>query len=189
MIQTKNYYDCGWWCLFNVCMLILRGGNDFFNKFDYKIEGLGSNLRAIFHSLSLNLEEESREVECLYPKLFIGTEDFKELLLESDYIVDKSLFIWDILTTNKKLAITRPRRWGKSLNLNMLRTFLEIEQDMDAFNEKRKLFEGGEYKISDAKSKILNEYRLREKKEKEKVTEYFNFIYKSALWNINKNEK
>ena len=74
-------------------MLILRGGNDFFNKFDYKIEGLGSNLRAIFHSLSLNLEEESREVECLYPKLFIGTEDFKELLLESDYIVDKSLFI------------------------------------------------------------------------------------------------
>ena len=36
VIQTKNYYDCGWWCLFNACMLILRGGNDFFNKFDYK---------------------------------------------------------------------------------------------------------------------------------------------------------
>ena len=154
-------------------MLILRGGNDFFNKFDYKIEGLGSNLRAIFHSLSLNLEEESREVECLYPKLFIGTEDFKELLLESDYIVDKSLFIWDILTTNKKLAITRPRRWGKSLNLNMLRTFLEIEQDMDAFNEKRKLFEGGEYKISDAKSKILNELKIAKHKNSELYKENF----------------
>ena len=151
VIQAKNYHDCGWWCLFNACMWILAGRDDFYNKFDYKKEILGSKLRAIFYSKGLILEEESKEAEfihedkrntCFNTKLYIGTVNFRKLLLESDYIVDKSLFIYDVLNSGiKVMVITRPRRWGKSLNLNMLKTFLEIEQDTESLNEKRKLFE------------------------------------------------
>ena len=59
----------------------------------------------------------------------IGSDDFKELIESGDY-VDKSLFINDILQDNHKvLLITRPRRWGKSSNMSLLQTFLELEVD------------------------------------------------------------
>jgi hypothetical protein len=45
----------------------------------------------------------------------------------SEIRVDKTLFIREIIETGSShILITRPRRWGKSLNMNMLKTFLEI---------------------------------------------------------------
>ncbi len=43
--------------------------------------------------------------------------------------VDKSLFIKEIIEDEAKvILITMPRRWGKSLNINMLNRFLSIEE-------------------------------------------------------------
>ena len=64
-----------------------------------------------------------------YQTSAIGSDDFKDLI-ESGQYIDKSLFIKDVLTDAFKVPlITRPRRWGKSSNMNMLKTFLEIEVD------------------------------------------------------------
>ena len=54
---------------------------------------------------------------------------FKELI-DKDVFVDKTLFIRDVLQGGiDNFLFTRPRRWGKTLNMDMLKTFLEIEVD------------------------------------------------------------
>lgn len=59
------------------------------------------------------------------PRMRIGTDDFETLLLNSDIFVDKSLMIKELLEdSGEVILITRPRRWGKSLNMNMLQKFL-----------------------------------------------------------------
>ena len=64
------------------------------------------------------------------PKILVGSDDFKKLLLGSTLFVDKSLLIKDVLEdSGEVILITRPRRWGKSLNMDMVRRFLEIEVD------------------------------------------------------------
>ncbi len=66
------------------------------------------------------------------PRMRVGTDDFKTLLLNSDVFVDKSLMIKELLEdSGDVILITRPRRWGKSLNMNMLQKFFEIEVDED----------------------------------------------------------
>ncbi len=56
----------------------------------------------------------------------MGYEDFREVLDSKLYFVDKSMFIKDILCdkSDKAIIITRPRRFGKTLNLSMLHHFL-----------------------------------------------------------------
>ncbi|MEO1219670.1 MAG: AAA family ATPase [Bacteroidota bacterium] len=57
----------------------------------------------------------------------IGTGEFLELI-SGDVFVDKTLLIKDILTDfAKALLITRPRRWGKTLNMSMLYHFLHCQ--------------------------------------------------------------
>ena len=61
----------------------------------------------------------------------VGFDDVKRLI-ESGTYVDKSLFIKDILEASSGvLLITRPRRWGKSSNMSLLKTFLELEVDQE----------------------------------------------------------
>lgn len=68
-------------------------------------------------------------------KLPVGIEDFKELRLEGFYYVDKTNLIRDILENWGKVNLfTRPRRFGKSLNMSMLRYFFEIGADRTLFN-------------------------------------------------------
>ena len=58
----------------------------------------------------------------------VGASNFKELVIESDIFVDKTLLVKELIDSKKKaILIIRPRRWGKSLNLHMLKTFFEIE--------------------------------------------------------------
>ena len=59
------------------------------------------------------------------PELTIGTDDFQEMRRAGGYFVDKSLLIREILDGNKCLLLPRPRRFGKTLNLSMLRYFFE----------------------------------------------------------------
>lgn len=60
-------------------------------------------------------------------KLPIGIEFFDELLQEDFYYVDKTGMIAELLKNwSKVILFTRPRRFGKSLNMSMLKTFFEI---------------------------------------------------------------
>ncbi|MEO1219555.1 MAG: AAA family ATPase, partial [Bacteroidota bacterium] len=57
----------------------------------------------------------------------IGIGDFIRLV-DGEIFVDKTLLIKDLLTHNVAASlITRPRRWGKTLNMNMLYHFLHCE--------------------------------------------------------------
>ena len=59
-------------------------------------------------------------------RLPIGISDFKELINNEYLLIDKSLFIKDIMNDGAKIIlITRPRRFGKTLNLSMLYHFLQ----------------------------------------------------------------
>ena len=60
-------------------------------------------------------------------KLPIGIENFGEFSSEDFYYVDKTLFIKELLQNWGKVNLfTRPRRFGKSLNMSMLKCFFEI---------------------------------------------------------------
>ena len=59
-------------------------------------------------------------------KLPIGSSNFKEIIEKDYYFVDKSLLLKEIIDLGAKVTIIpRPRRFGKTLNLNMIRTFFE----------------------------------------------------------------
>ena len=62
-------------------------------------------------------------------KIPVGYEDLKEIIDKNLYFVDKSLMIKELLDgEGKVLLLTRPRRFGKTLNLSMLRRFFEDER-------------------------------------------------------------
>lgn len=70
-------------------------------------------------------------------RLPIGNDDFSDVRKSGSYYVDKSLMIKEFLDRNDKVAlIARPRRFGKTLNMTMIRDFFDITKDS------RKLFEG-----------------------------------------------
>ena len=67
----------------------------------------------------------------------IGIEDFKEVINENCYYVDKTKYIEDILTDKSKIKLfIRPRRFGKTLNMSTLKYFFDINNA----EENRKLF-------------------------------------------------
>ena len=58
----------------------------------------------------------------------VGIEDFKELIQEGYYYIDKTLLIDEMLMNKSKVTLfTRPRRFGKTLNMSMMKYFFEIE--------------------------------------------------------------
>ena len=78
-----------------------------------------------------------------YRPLPIGTEDFKELIEKNYYYVDKTLWIKELIDRRIKVGLfTRPRRFGKTLNLSMLRYFFEDTRDASVNEENRRLFDG-----------------------------------------------
>ena len=77
-------------------------------------------------------------------KIPIGYEDFKKFKEENLYLVDKTLMIQELLDTGAQTTLlTRPRRFGKTLNLSMLRRFFEDERTTEGEKiDNRGLFEG-----------------------------------------------
>ena len=68
-------------------------------------------------------------------KLPIGIENFEEMRREDFYYVDKSHVIEQLLTQWGKVNLfTRPRRFGKSLNMSMLQSFFELGKDKTLFD-------------------------------------------------------
>jgi len=68
-------------------------------------------------------------------KIPIGIENFKKIRRENFYYIDKTNMIKDLLYKWSEVNLfTRPRRFGKSLNMNMLKCFFEIGSDSSLFN-------------------------------------------------------
>ena len=67
-------------------------------------------------------------------KLPVGIENFEDIRTEGFYYVDKTGFIRDLLNGWSKVTLfTRPRRFGKTLNMSMLRYFFEYGTDPALF--------------------------------------------------------
>ena len=143
----------------------------------------------------------------------VGIEDFKELIQEGYYYIDKTLLIDEMLMNKSKVTLfTRPRRFGKTLNMSMLRYFFDVKDK----EENKKLFENlkiydseymseqGKYpvifvslkdlkedtweecleSIKDIMYKIFNEYNFL--REKLNVVEKRQF---DKIWEITGNER
>ncbi len=68
----------------------------------------------------------------------IGVSDFRKLRERGCFYIDKSLFIREILDASSEVVLLpRPRRFGKTLNLSMLRYFLEKSDE-----DRETLFDG-----------------------------------------------
>ncbi|MCL2864950.1 MAG: ATP-binding protein [Lachnospiraceae bacterium] len=84
-----------------------------------------------------------------YKPLPVGVENFEDMISEGYFYVDKTLFIRDVIDTKGKVTLcTRPRRFGKSLNISMLQYFLDINKKEHAY-----IFDG--LKIKQAGNKYL----------------------------------
>lgn len=71
----------------------------------------------------------------LKKRLPVGIENFEEFSAENFYYVDKTMFIAELLQNWGKVNLfTRPRRFGKSLNMSMLKCFFEIGGDPALFS-------------------------------------------------------
>ena len=89
-------------------------------------------------------------------KIGIGYEEYKEFIDDDMYYIDKTMLIEDVVERGGKVTLfTRPRRFGKTLALSMLRTFFELEYDYNGnVIDKKRYFEGK--KIMGAPEKILS---------------------------------
>ena len=68
----------------------------------------------------------------------IGESDFKSLRIKNYYYIDKTMYIKDIIDNSSKvILVTRPRRFGKTLNISMLKYYFDCRQ-----KDNRKLFNG-----------------------------------------------
>ena len=79
----------------------------------------------------------------------IGVENFKDIITSNFYYTDKTLLIRDLLDSGAKVSLfTRPRRFGKTLNMSMLRYFFEKTEEDNSY-----LFNG--LKIANAGEKYM----------------------------------
>ena len=196
IIQQKNSSDCGWWAVYNACMLVFTGDPSFITDTCIK-EDTGLKIRKIFEDLGLDLalgetknqSEREREIQNSksgsMPKQFAQTNeivnfrmnnlneiknmpsrDFALLVLNNDLFVDKTEFIKNIIDCVYYPFLTRPRKWGKSVTADMLRTFFQPEVDeegnfnLDNPNRYYSLFAGGDYTNSKNQVKKLNKLKI-----------------------------
>ncbi len=79
-------------------------------------------------------------------KLPVGISDFKDVIENNYYYFDKTKFIENILEDGSKVKLfTRPRRFGKTLNISMLKYFFNVKNKY----ENKKLFENLEISKSE----------------------------------------
>jgi len=111
----------------------------------------------------------------------VGIEDFERIINEDYYYVDKTLLIEELLINRAPVTLfTRPRRFGKTLNMSMIKYFFDVknkEENKKLFENlknpvifislkdlKEDTWEGCIESIKDIMHKIFNEYSfLREK--------------------------
>ncbi len=76
------------------------------------------------------------QIMAIKAKLPMGIEDFKEMRIQGFYYIDKTGLIKELLEYFGKVNLfTRPRRFGKTLNMSMLKYFFEIGNNSALFND------------------------------------------------------
>ena len=70
-------------------------------------------------------------------KLPIGIQTFKDIRTQGYLYVDKTDLVWQIANVGKPFFLSRPRRFGKTLNMIMMEQFFSIE-----YQGREELFEG-----------------------------------------------
>ena len=93
----------------------------------------------------MNLEQgRNAGAEQIAKKIPIGISNYRELKAMNYYVVDKSVMIKDFLDSGAKVTlITRPRRFGKTLNMSMMAEFFDITKDSKEIFEDTKIVELG----------------------------------------------
>ena len=80
------------------------------------------------------IAETSRGENMKHKPLPIGVEDFKRLVDNEYYFIDKTLMIKEFLENKETVNLfTRPRRFGKTLNMSMLQRFFEATEKSNAY--------------------------------------------------------
>ena len=179
-IQPQNTSHFEWLNLFSISMCIMEGSFPLLNKSRKCMPALEQRAKVIFQSLGFNREKECQIMsldsinkpyensltssKTLFKakenvKFVCGDDNFIQFIKKNPMFVDKSLFIKQVLDnkTNPRLLIIRPRRWGKSLNLSMLNSFLcadvNSEGNILKHNSNYKIFSKG--KIKDSQGNII----------------------------------
>ena len=117
-------------------------------------------------------------------KIPIGVEDFREIMQNNYYYVDKTKLIEDIINDGSKVKLfTRPRRFGKTLNMSTLKYFFDVrngEKNRELFNnlyiENSPVFsEQGKYPVIFISMKGIADNNFEEslKKIREKISALF----------------
>ena len=80
-------------------------------------------------------------------RLPIGISDFRRVITDNNYFVDKSLIIQELINSNAQVTLLpRPRRFGKTLNLSMLRYFFENREDDKELFRELKIYKTSEFR-------------------------------------------
>ncbi|HBY21322.1 MAG TPA: AAA family ATPase, partial [Clostridiales bacterium] len=86
-------------------------------------------------------------------KLIIGSSDFKKVMENNGYYIDKTMLIKDVLEEGKEVVLLpRPRRFGKTLNMSMLYYFLNVEE------KAKELFKGLKIEKEEDIMRQINSY-------------------------------
>lgn len=89
----------------------------------------------------------------------IGVDDFKDIVNNNLYFIDKTLFIKEIIDDSSKvILITRPRRFGKTLNMSLLKYYFEKSQENASymFENYNIWHENDKYKKEQGKYPVIN---------------------------------
>lgn len=97
------------------------------------------------------------------PYMAIGAQNYTALVQQSEIFVDTSLFIETIIEGNcsKPRVLLTPRKWGKTINLDMFKTFLEIQVDNEGaplpreLSTNYRLFKNGEVVLDNGQVQLL----------------------------------
>lgn len=100
-------------------------------------------------------------------KTAIGVSEFIKLVMGSTVFVDKTLLIKEFVEDpGETLLMTFPRRWGKTINLDMIRTFFNVETDENGNQlpltkySSHQIFKGGEIDLGFGNIKKLNPLKI-----------------------------
>ena len=101
------------------------------------------------------------------PKTALGVSEFRKLVFNSTVFVDKSLLIKAFIEDpGEILLMTFPRRWGKTINWDMIKTFFDLQVDeygnqlplvkYDSYS----IFGGGEIDLGFGNTRKLNPLKI-----------------------------
>jgi len=138
-------------------------------------------------------------------KLPIGISDFKELIINNYIYVDKTRYIYELLSSSKYIFLSRPRRFGKSLLLSTIRYLYEGKRELfkrlyieDKWNWEQKYpvirinFAVDIKTLSEIYEIIRNEVRLNYKRmeiEKEKEENHVGLMLQNLLIEVSERYK